>query len=108
MTASASSTASSPRRLGDNTHGPALYPAYTSVAGEQVAEDRVAAAAAQCVAEHENVAAAQPGQRNSGEFPAKALFIIEVVAEIQFGGVESQFTERSGGPILAVLARATG
>jgi len=85
----------SPQARGQDARPGAVPRVDQRVVGKQATEDRVAAAAAQRVAEHENVATAQPRQRNSGQLAAKALLIVKVVAKVQLGDIESEVTERS-------------
>ncbi len=60
---------------------------------EQIGEHRVAAAAPQRVAQHERVAAAQPGHAGPAQILTKALPVAEVVAQVQLDRVKAQAGE---------------
>jgi hypothetical protein len=54
----------------------------------------VGAAAEKRKAEHEHIAATQPGQANPGQIVAKALLLVEVAAQVKLGGVQAEAFQR--------------
>jgi hypothetical protein len=62
-------------------------------------------ALAQRVAEHEHVAAAQPGQGHPGQITAQALLLAELLAQIQLDRINAQADK--GGQFPLCPARRT-
>src|SRR6267142_2379087 len=83
-----------PQALGQNARSRAVSGVDQRVRGKQLTKHDVATAAVKRIAEHEHIAAAQPGHRNPGQLAAKTPLLSEVVAQVELDGVEAKVSQR--------------
>ncbi len=83
----------------------AMVRAFARLAARPIPPDSRLAAAAQRVAEHEHVVAAQPGQGHPGQITGQALLLAEILAQIQLDRINAQANQ--GGQSRSAPARRT-